>query len=122
MQSIEGQYQSSVDESARNNISEYAQDLRDVGSDDVGTVYSDASSLPAWNNKSYISELANSLSRDMHSEKPRRYHFGADFLRFYLNCSKLSPLKSATTPQLRCIVMLCFLYISIEGKLRIHIL
>jgi ankyrin repeat protein len=48
----------------RNNISEDAQ------SDDIGTVYSDASSLPAWDHGSYISELANSLLHEIRSEQP----------------------------------------------------
>ncbi|OXV11395.1 hypothetical protein Egran_00846, partial [Elaphomyces granulatus] len=43
-------------ESARNNISEDAQDPRDE-SDGTRTVYSDASSLPTLNNECYISEL-----------------------------------------------------------------
>ena len=59
----------SIEESAWNNISEDAQDLRDVESDDVGTIYSDASSLPAWNDESYISELANGLSCKIRSEQ-----------------------------------------------------
>ena len=54
----------------RNNISEDAQDSRDVESDDIGTVYSDTSSLPAWNHESYISELADSLLHEIRSEQP----------------------------------------------------
>ncbi|KAN0076451.1 hypothetical protein V8E54_006593 [Elaphomyces granulatus] len=51
-------------ESARNNVSEDAQDPRDE-SDDTRTVYSDASSLPALNNECYISELVNNLSSNI---------------------------------------------------------
>ncbi|KAN0073022.1 hypothetical protein V8E54_009136 [Elaphomyces granulatus] len=59
--------QDSMDESARNNISGDAQG-RDVESED-GTVYSDAASLPAWNEESYISELVNGLSCKFSSEQ-----------------------------------------------------
>jgi hypothetical protein len=56
-------------ESAGNSISEDTRFLRDVESDDTRTVYSDASSLPAWKNESYISELANSLLSEIRSKR-----------------------------------------------------
>jgi hypothetical protein len=56
--------------SSRNEPSEYEQDLNDSESDDIRTIYSDASSLPPLEKESYISELADGLFSTVHSLQP----------------------------------------------------
>ncbi|RYP32296.1 hypothetical protein DL767_005271 [Monosporascus sp. MG133] len=58
------QFQPPIDKihaSTINNMFEGAYDQNDPESDDVGTIYSDASSLPALAEEGYISELADDL-------------------------------------------------------------
>jgi hypothetical protein len=47
--------------SAMNKLSDCEQDLNDLESDDIRTIYSDASSLPLRKMEAYISELADDL-------------------------------------------------------------
>jgi hypothetical protein len=56
--------------SAANNTSEGAQNPKDQASDDIRTVYSYATSLPALKKESYISELADNLFSNVRSEQP----------------------------------------------------
>jgi hypothetical protein len=55
--------------SATNNRSEGAQNPKDLEWDDVRTVYSDTSSLPAFEKENYVSELADDLFSKVHSEQ-----------------------------------------------------
>jgi hypothetical protein len=54
---------------AQNLGAEDEQNLKNLESDDIGTVYSDASSLPPLKNENYISELDNDLFSKVRSKQ-----------------------------------------------------
>ena len=94
---------------------ERVQNLEDIETDDVRTIYSDALLFPLLN-ESYISQFAYELFskvRYEHAGGPtteRNFGVLPDLL-------KMLPLKLATTHQLGCISMLYFLSTSIKCKL-----
>jgi len=99
----------------KNNTSEGGQNLKDLESDEIRTVYSDASSVPALKKESYISELADDLFSKACSEKPDSQTIEriSRILPELLKAFALKVGHNASTQMHRDVI---FLSINIEGE------